>query len=443
MFFCEKITTFAVGMSLSSIVKSSGVRNFTKLLSANVVAQVIGLVVYPILTRMYAPEDFGLLNLFLSIGGVLALIAVAEYHYAIVLPKDEKDAVGVFHVGLLLLLFVVLLIGVSVLFSDTISFVFKTPSLSSVYYLLPSYVFFIGFWNLLNYWCVRQQRFGQISIYQISQSVISSVVKIIFGIQNILRVGMVYSVVLAPMISILLVLVGGWRKINPLFKFSWSNICQQAAKYKNFPLYVMPRGLLNALGGNLPTLLLTPYFGLVEIGFFGMALTLSFRPINIVCSSLYQVLYQKVTDKVNESKGVLSLIRNFLMQIGVVTLLLFGMLYVVMPYIVSFLLGTEWIIVSDYIRIFLPWLFFVVLNTSLSFLPDVFGKQSIYLLFEILYILVRLLALIIGVRMNSMHAALFLFSMIGAVILLIELCWFIYMVVRYEKRREQVGDKSE
>jgi hypothetical protein len=29
------------------------------------------------------------------------------------------------------------------------------------------------------------------------------------------------------------------------------------------------------------------------------------------------------------------------------------------------------------------------------------------------------------------------------VILLIELCWFIYMVVRYEKRREQVGDKSE
>ena len=92
MFFCQKMTTFAVGMSLSSIVKSSGVRNFTKLLSANVVAQVIGLVVYPILTRMYAPEDFGLLNLFLSIGGVLAILSTAEYYYAIVLPKEEKDA---------------------------------------------------------------------------------------------------------------------------------------------------------------------------------------------------------------------------------------------------------------------------------------------------------------------------------------------------------------
>jgi O-antigen/teichoic acid export membrane protein len=65
-------------MSLSSIIKSSGVRNFTKLLSANVVAQVIGLVVYPILTRIYAPEDFGLLNLFLSIGNVLIVLSIAD-----------------------------------------------------------------------------------------------------------------------------------------------------------------------------------------------------------------------------------------------------------------------------------------------------------------------------------------------------------------------------
>lgn len=430
-------------MALSDMLRSSGVRNFAKLFSANVVAQAIGLLVYPILTRIYSPEDFGLLNLFLSIGGVLTLIAVAEYHYAIVLPKEEKDAVGVFHVGFLLLSCLVILVGVSGVFSEPISLLFKAPSLSSVYYLLPGYVFLMGLWNLLNYWYTRQQKFGKISIYQMSQSIISSASKIILGIQNLLRVGMVYSVVFAPLISILLVVVGSWRTLTPLFKFSWNNICQQAAKYKNFPLYVMPRGLLNTLGGNLPTLLLTPYFGLVEIGFFGMALTLAFRPINIVCSSLYQVLYQKVTDKVNEQKEVLSLLRNFLMQIGVVTLLLFGVLYLVMPYMVSFLLGAEWGVVSDYIRIFLPWLFFVVLNTSLSFLPDVFGKQSIYLLFEILYIVVRLLALIIGVRMDSMHMALFLFSMIGAFVLLVELCWFIYMVVRYEKRREQVGDKSE
>ncbi len=75
---------------IRKIVTSELTRNSAKLLSANVVAQAIGLLVYPILTRLYSPEDFGLLNLFLSIGGVLALLSTAEYQYAIVVPKTEN-----------------------------------------------------------------------------------------------------------------------------------------------------------------------------------------------------------------------------------------------------------------------------------------------------------------------------------------------------------------
>jgi hypothetical protein len=86
--------------------------------------------------------------------------------------------------------------------------------------------------------------------------------------------------------------------------------------------------------------------------------------------------------------------------------------------------------------VFLPWLFLVVLNTSLSFLPDIFSKQSIYLLFEIFYIGARLLALIIGVRLASMYTALLLFSYVGALVLLLELGWFIYMIISYEKARK-------
>ena len=91
-------------MDIVNLIKSSGARNFAKLLSANVVAQVIGLIVYPILTRIYSPEDFGLLNLFLSIGNVLVVISLADYYYAIVLPKNERDAVALTHTSLFLLL---------------------------------------------------------------------------------------------------------------------------------------------------------------------------------------------------------------------------------------------------------------------------------------------------------------------------------------------------
>ena len=65
-------------------------RNSAKLLGANVFAQALGLLVYPLLTRMYSPTDFGLLNLFVNVGGVLVLISTFEYQYAVLLPKDEE-----------------------------------------------------------------------------------------------------------------------------------------------------------------------------------------------------------------------------------------------------------------------------------------------------------------------------------------------------------------
>ena len=77
-----------------NIFRSDVVRNTTKLLSANVLAQVVGLLIYPLLTRLYSQDDFGLLSLFVSMGGVLALVSTAEYQYSIVLPKDEKTAVS-------------------------------------------------------------------------------------------------------------------------------------------------------------------------------------------------------------------------------------------------------------------------------------------------------------------------------------------------------------
>ena len=71
-------------------------RNAAKMLSGNAIAQMVGLLFYPLLTRLYRPEDFGLLNLFLSIGGVLVLVANADYHYAVLLPKNEKKAIVIY-----------------------------------------------------------------------------------------------------------------------------------------------------------------------------------------------------------------------------------------------------------------------------------------------------------------------------------------------------------
>ncbi len=138
-------------------------KNSAKLLSASVIVQGIGLLIYPILTRLYTPENFGLVNLFLSICGVLSLFATAEIQYSIVLPKTDSLAKACFQVGLIIAGVFTFILLCSIPFSQQISCVFKTPDLANWYWCIPILVFLTAIWTLLNYWYTRKKEFGCIS----------------------------------------------------------------------------------------------------------------------------------------------------------------------------------------------------------------------------------------------------------------------------------------
>ena len=396
---------------IQKIAHSELVRNSAKLLSANVIAQAIGLLVYPILTRLYSPEDFGLLNLFLSIGGVLVLLSTAEFQYAIVLPKKDEDARGLVHICGLLLLITTGIVLLSVPFSKPIARLFNTPELANWYWLMPLFVLAMGLWNILNYWYIRRKQFGAISRYQISQSVLSSIMKIGIGSIKNIHFGLIIGSLFGPLLPILVHLF----------------------QYKNFPFFSFPRALLNQLGSNMPTLLLTPFFGLAEIGFFSMSITLAFRPINMLCSSIYQVMYQRLAERVINKDSIWKLLVKYIIRISSVSVLLFLILFFILPDMVTFLLGEEWLTTSKYIQLMLPWLLMVILVSTTSYITDIFQRQRGYMIFEIIYVISRLVALIIGIINDSMYLSIRLFCTISFLILLIEFIWFTHIVYTYEK----------
>lgn len=425
-------------MDIRGIIKSPSIRNFTKLLSANVVAQVIGLIVYPILTRIYAPEDFGLLNLFLSIGGVLTIISTAEYYYAIVLPKEHKQAVAVLWTGVLCLILTGGVVCLSVFFATPIASLLKTPLLASYYWMMPFYVMAMGGWNLLNYWYIRTTKYSRISHYQISQSILSAGGKIGFGYLGILQGGMIYSVVLAPLVALVVSFIT-WKPIAILrkrvmnFNISWQDICKQTKEYKNFPLFVLPRSFVNMLAGQMPVLLLTPFFGSKLVGFYSLALLLGYTPIGTITRAVYQVLYQQTTERVHKSLPIGNIFKRFIIYASIIIVPVFIGLYFILPEITSWIFGKEWYVSGEYIRWMLPWLYVSFLSCSINYLFDVFMKQKWGLFFEVLLALVRVLGLVIGVRMNSFIVAIASYSIGTTLALMIQLLWMLMLVRRYDR----------
>lgn len=428
-------------MNILTLIKSAGVRNFAKLLSANVVAQVIGLIVYPILTRIYSPEDFGLLNLFLSISGVLVILSTAEYYNAIVLPKRDKEGVEVFYLCVCILLFVVGFTTLSVLFSDEIARLFNTPALANYYWLMPILVLVLGGWNILNYWYVRCARYSSISRYQLFQSTFSAVTKIGFGHFGILQGGMIYSIVIAPTIALIISLLTLFRQkvMSCWTRPSWNDIKFVANRYHKFPLYSLPRSFVNMVAGQLPVLLLTPLFGAQYVGWWSMALLLGFMPISMITKSIYQVLYQYTTDRVNNNQPIGVYFRRFTIFVLVIGIPLFGILYWLLPDLTLLFLGEGWDEAGVYLRWMLPWLLSSVLTASTGFLADIFFKQQIGFAFEMLTAILRVIGVLLGVWQDDFTLSIVCYAVGSAIAVIAQYVWLVSLVNRYDAQLLSLG----
>lgn len=418
-------------------------RNSSRLLSANVVAQVIGILIYPLLTRLYSEADFGLMNLFVSIGGVLGVLATGEYQYAIVLEKEDRRARAIMSLCTRLLILTALVVAMSVLLRRPIAEVLGAPELIPVYVLMPIYVIAIGAWNILNYRYSREKDFKRISYFQYAQSILASIFKVAYGFMHMAG-GLVYATVIGPLLGVIVTLkrvqsakckVQGaeCKDQSAERKVQSEEVREVAREYRKFPMYSLPRAVVNNLSGNLPALVLTPFFGLSELGYFAMAMTLAFRPLNMISTSLYQTFFQRTAEAVNQRRSIAPFFRKFIGRALMVAAPCMVLLYVILPWLTEWLLGAGWEQTGELIRVMLPWLLMSVLVAPICFLSDVFGKQKLGLVFEVVFLLVRLMGLAVGIYVGSFYGAIIGYATGGALVIGAQLIWLMSLVRQYER----------
>ena len=114
--------------------KSEFSKNVLTLMTGTTIAQAIPIAISPILTRIYTPEDFGVLALFVAITTIFGTIANGRYELAIMLPKKDEDAINIFALGFIITCFISLILLILVLifmrnWLILLSFIMKYQSL--------------------------------------------------------------------------------------------------------------------------------------------------------------------------------------------------------------------------------------------------------------------------------------------------------------------------
>jgi lipopolysaccharide exporter len=388
--------------------------NTLKLVSGNIIAQIIGIILIPLITRLYLPADFGIFQLFSSIFAIIVIFSCLSYQLAIMLPNEDEDSANIVALCCILITIISFISGCFfIIFSDTIGNILNAPALSQYLIFIPLVVFVNSLFNVLIVWLSRTKRFGDIAAAQVVNSISNKGVQIGFGIYAPSPIGLISGVIVGYSAAIGF----RFRSIkNDLFLFRkvrWNNIRNLAIRYKNFPLFMLWSEVANTLSTQIVPLLLVFFFTPEIVGYYALANMVVFLPMGLIGNATAQVFFQKACEEKNRTGSITNIVREIQQRLISIGMFPMFVLIIIGEELFSFVLGSQWYIAGQYAGILAPWLLFVFIAAPLSTIFSVLEKQTVDLAFNILILISRFVVLVVGGIYGDPVTTLILFSLTG------------------------------
>jgi lipopolysaccharide exporter len=388
--------------------------NVLKLVSGSIIAQILGILLIPVITRIYSPDDFGVYQLFLSISGILVAFSCLSYQLSIMLPREDEDSANLVALCFILVTIISIISGsFFIFFSDQVAQILNTPDISQYLVFLPLIVFLNGIFLAMTYWVTRRKRFGINATAQIVNSFSSKVVQIAFGFYSASSTGLIAGSVVSGIASLAVLFKQIKDDLHVFRKVTLKNIRSLAIRYKRFPLFTSWSTGANTLSTQIAPLLLAYFFTPEVVGYYAIASMVVFLPMGIIGSATSQVFFQKACDEKNETGSVTNIVREIQPRLISIGMFPMFVLMIMGADLFSFVLGSQWSVSGQYAAILAPWLLFVFIASPLTTIFAVLEKQTLDLTFNILILVSRVVALVIGGWYGDPYVALLLYSVTG------------------------------
>ncbi len=409
------------------------VREMGTLLSGNVLAQIISLLAYFALTRIFSQDDYGLFAIFYSYIEVLIIMSTCKYELAVVKADSGEEAADVASLTLRLNAMVsFLLLTVVLVLWQTDLLPGNLGQLGWMVMLIPPMVYFSGTSRIYRAIYNRLHRYRTMALSETVNAGAAAVGKIGLGLMGMLQSGLPIGTVAGRAVGNL-VYRFKLRETGlvPSMAGRHREVRQAARKYRNFPLFVASKDFINSFSSNLPFLWLALYFDRADVGLFSLALTFTFRPVNILNVAFEQVLYARTAEAVRSRQHIGRMIGRFLLVINAVALPLCVAAWFVAEPVFAFCFGWEGC--GVYVRALIPWVYVMLSSTSLMFISNVFSTQRVEFGFYLVLLALRVAAIAAGIAAGSFLTAIRLYAAAGTLVAASLLGWYLWQVRRYER----------
>lgn len=360
-------------------------------------AQVLGVIFYPIITRLYNPEEFGVYTLFAAFLGMIYIVGALKYENSIPIADDDEKAINALSLSFLILLLITLLVTIILWgVGDTILNMLDYERLLPFKYFIPLGVILTGLYTILMQWGFRKKGFKKISMTKITRALGLNLSQVGFGLLNFGAIGLISGKIIGEGSGNTTLGLSLFSKDKYLFKsISFTKMVWVAKRYRKFPILSAPAQFFNKAGIELPVFFITAMYGEAAVGLYGLAHMIVSLPMTLIGTSVSDVFYAEAASVGRTSPEKLKTLSFSLLKklvlIGVIPLailLLFG------PLLFGFVFGEEWTESGVFAQIIAFLVFARFIFTPISRVYYVFERQGASLMMNVMRVVLVVLCFV-------------------------------------------------
>ena len=390
-------------------------------------SQVIPIFVSPILTRLFSPSDFGLLAVFMSIVAIPSNISSLKYDSAIMLPKEDKEAINIVALSFLIIssISIITLIILMVFRNFFIDFLNN----DNVFYLLvliPFVVFITGIFQILNNWGSRKKKFKRLALRNITQTSVGAGSKLALGNLGVKTTGLIIGAIIGQVIATFTLAFQTYREDKMYLKeITFDKMKKNAIKYKNFPLFTAWQGFFDTFNLSGVSFIIKYFYSATFLGYYTFTMGLMQKPLALIGNSIAQVFYQKASNLYNEKQDLWKLVKNLSIKLASIGIIGFAPIVFFGPTIFSFVFSEKWQIAGEYARLLTPWLLMKFIVSPLTIIPQIYNKQKMFFILSLgINIISPLSIFILSIFNIDFRVILITLSLLNFLFLFVSFTWF-------------------
>ncbi|MBD8013369.1 lipopolysaccharide biosynthesis protein [Planococcus wigleyi] len=360
-------------------------RAIITLASGSLIAQLITILVAPLLTRIYTPEELGMYALILTAESLLGGIICARYDVSIVSEPNEKNVFPLIKLSIL----ITIVFSTLATIAYGIYFSYFAKEGYGLYLLIFLFLMLIinGLLRVLEAYNNRMKDYKTISSVYVAKTFTQNIGTVILGLLHFSVYGMLFAHVTGMLAGLKKQAKSILPSVKDLYLINSTRLKEVMKMHYRLPLYSAPAQFANRFSYTSIFFFIEFLFGLGTLGFYSISNKALGLPLSVMSNNISKVFFEEASREYDETGKFKKSFNKTSLLLITLAIPMVIIIYLFSPSIFKFAFGNSWIEAGVYVQILAPMFGIRFVVNTVIYGLQIAKKQNLELIIQCLFII--------------------------------------------------------